>query len=291
MQTKIMSIFTRTPLHVGCGSSVGAVDQPVVRERHTGYPVIPGSSIKGVLADLWNGDAESVEKRTTEKDGQTVVQYVRKETGEAFRLFGNDTTAKTASAGSLLVGEGKLLAFPVRSAKGCWAWITCPLVLARFARDTGAKFSMVEDGKILAAEKLKVAENVVFEEYPLDVTGSLPDDLVSAMKAVCADPVWAENVSAHLAVVSDDLFAYFAKNACEIANHNRINDETGVVEGGALFSQENVPSEALFYAVFNCQDPADFTKVEAKLGEVGNALQIGADMTTGLGWCTVEFMK
>lgn len=54
MQTKIMSIFTRTPLHVGCGSSVGAVDQPVVRERHTGYPVIPGSAIKGVLADLWN---------------------------------------------------------------------------------------------------------------------------------------------------------------------------------------------------------------------------------------------
>ena len=52
MQTKIMSIFTRTPLHVGCGSSVGAVDQPVVRERHTGYPVIPGSAIKGVLADL-----------------------------------------------------------------------------------------------------------------------------------------------------------------------------------------------------------------------------------------------
>ena len=53
MSTQVLAIFTRTPLHVGCGSSVGAVDQPVVREHHTGYPVIPGSALKGVLADLW----------------------------------------------------------------------------------------------------------------------------------------------------------------------------------------------------------------------------------------------
>ena len=51
MTTKLLYLFTRTPLHVGAGSSVGAIDQPVVRERHTGFPIIPGSSIKGVLAD------------------------------------------------------------------------------------------------------------------------------------------------------------------------------------------------------------------------------------------------
>ena len=51
MQTKIMTLFTRTPLHVGSGSAVGAIDLPVMRERHTQFPVIPGSAIKGVLAD------------------------------------------------------------------------------------------------------------------------------------------------------------------------------------------------------------------------------------------------
>lgn len=95
MQTKIMTLFTRTPLHVGCGSSVGAVDQPVVRERHTGFPVIPGSAIKGVLADLWN------ERNVRSKEGVD--------------LFGNDDTTE-AKAGKLLIGEGRLLAFPVRSA-------------------------------------------------------------------------------------------------------------------------------------------------------------------------------
>ena len=88
MQTKIMSIFTRTPLHVGCGSSVGAVDQPVVRERHTGYPVIPGSAIKGVLADLWNENYQ----RTTE--------------GKVF--FGEDDVHANAKAGKIAFGEAKL---------------------------------------------------------------------------------------------------------------------------------------------------------------------------------------
>ena len=57
-KTRILYLFTRTPLHVGAGSSVGAIDQPVQRERHTGFPVIPASSLKGSFADQLN-DAES----------------------------------------------------------------------------------------------------------------------------------------------------------------------------------------------------------------------------------------
>lgn len=49
MTTKILYLFTRTPLHVGSGSSVGAIDLPIQRERHSRHPIIPGSSIKGVL--------------------------------------------------------------------------------------------------------------------------------------------------------------------------------------------------------------------------------------------------
>ena len=272
METKILSIFTRTPLHVGCGSSVGAVDQPVARERHTGYPVIPGSALKGVLADLWN-DAPN-----------------QRNAADGVYLFGS-TDTKNASAGSLLIGEGKLLAFPVRSAKGCWAWITCPLALARFARDTGATVTVPTDGKTLAAKDLRIDGSVVFEEYPLESVGDLPEDLVGALEGVSSDPVWKDNLRKHLAVVDDDLFAYFVKNACEIANHNRIDDEKGVVAPGALFSQENVPSEAMFYAVFNSRDGKDFDKVSGRLVQEKNLLQIGADMTIGLGWCTVGFMK
>ena len=60
MTTKLLTIFTRTPLHVGAGSSVGAVDQPIFRERHTRFPVIPGSALKGVLADLFMEEGKDV---------------------------------------------------------------------------------------------------------------------------------------------------------------------------------------------------------------------------------------
>ncbi len=56
MQTRILYLFTRTPLHVGAGASVGAIDQPVQRERHTGFPIVPGSSLKGSFAEQWNDD-------------------------------------------------------------------------------------------------------------------------------------------------------------------------------------------------------------------------------------------
>ena len=273
MQTRIMTIFTRTPLHVGCGSSVGAVDQPVVRERHTRFPVIPGSSIKGVLADLWL-DWTDPKKPVRNGDG---IELLGAENGDA-------------KAGSLLIGEGKLLAFPVRSARKCFAWITCPLALARFARDTGRDLKLdavkVADGRSLAPDALKIDDSVVFEEYPLVISGAVPDTVIKHLADLVDGDLWKE-LKDRLAVVSDELFQYFAENACEIANHNRIDDVTGVVQGGALFSQENVPSETLFYAMLNTKKADDFGKLETKLAGENNLLQIGADMTTGLGWCSV----
>lgn len=290
MNTKLLTIFTRTPLHVGAGSSVGAVDQPVVRERHTGYPVIPGSAIKGVLADLWLKKNEDGSTFFLEKEvgGKKVYESVRDEEGVG--LFGK-TDAKDAAAGALLIGEGKLLAFPVRSAKGCWAWLTCPFALKRFARDCGLATDgdfapEPPDDEVYAPDKLKIGNSVVFEEYPLRVKAAVGEKTIEALASLAEDEVW-RGLADHLAIASDDLFAYFAKNACEIANHNRIDDKTGVVAQGALFSQENVPSETMFYSVVNTKRKDDFEKLEAKLADEKNLLQIGADMTTGLGWCSV----
>src|SRR5260370_21863175 len=111
-KSRILYLFTRTPLHVGAGSSVGAIDQPIVRERHTGFPVIPGTSLKGVLRD------------TARRDEQLRP--------DVDRIFG-----KQDDAGRLSLGEAKLLAFPVRSAKGSFAFATCPLALERFVREHG----------------------------------------------------------------------------------------------------------------------------------------------------------
>ena len=277
MNTKLMTIFTRTPLHVGCGSSVGAVDQPVARERHTRFPVIPGSAIKGVLADLWL-DRSDKDHPTRNEGGTKLLGAVADD---------------AARAGSLLIGEGKLLAFPVRSAKHCFAWITCPLALKRFSADANKSITVPDVGNdaAIAAERLRIDGNVIFEEYPLVSAEAVPKDIIDEFAKLSDEPGWKGEIQDRLAIVSDELFAYFAENACEIANHNRIDDNTGVVADKALFSQENVPSETMFYAVFNSRDMEDFTKLEAKLQGENNLLQIGADMTTGLGWCSVEMKE
>jgi CRISPR/Cas system CMR subunit Cmr4 (Cas7 group RAMP superfamily) len=63
------------------------------------------------------------------------------------------------------------------------------------------------------------------------------------------------------------------------------------VENGALFSQENVPSETMFYSVLNSQKDGDIEKLENKLNAEKNLLQIGANATTGLGWCSVAMKE
>src|SRR5439155_14129022 len=49
MKRHLLTLYTRTPLHVGSGTSVDVVDLPIMRERITSFPVIPASSLKGVL--------------------------------------------------------------------------------------------------------------------------------------------------------------------------------------------------------------------------------------------------
>ncbi|MFQ3594062.1 MAG: type III-B CRISPR module RAMP protein Cmr4, partial [Gemmataceae bacterium] len=138
MQKKLLYLFTRTPLHVGAGTSVGAIDQPIIRERHTGFPVIPGSSIKGVLRDTCRNDSQLASKEEA--------------------VFG-----KQDDAGKLTFGEAKILAFPVRSAKGSFAFITCPLSLERFLREhPDDKLKVPDEPKdmtCLAGEAVSITRN------------------------------------------------------------------------------------------------------------------------------------
>ena len=47
MSSRILQAVTS--VHVGEGNAVGALDLPLARERHSGWPFIPGSSLKGAL--------------------------------------------------------------------------------------------------------------------------------------------------------------------------------------------------------------------------------------------------
>jgi len=293
MQQQVLSIFTRTPMHVGAGASVGVVDLPIIRERHTGYPVIPGSSIKGVLAALWTDD-DNLNKDKKRIQGS-----------ELETLFGRDGDDKNPQAGKLLVGEAKILAFPVRSAKNAFAWCTCPTVVRRLLRDLHtASCSCVPSDvtlpelnaeQCLAADALCFTENgkkIILEEYYLPVVRDKGIDpkLVAGLEKMSKDQVWLQELGQHLVILSDEMFSYFVQNACEIAQHVKIDLDSGAAQDGALFNQENVPSETMFYALMTETKDGSLEALGGKLKENKQMLQIGADATTGLGWCTVELI-
>lgn len=309
MQTRLLYLFTRTPLHVGAGSSVGAIDQPIQRERHTGLPIIPGSSLKGVLADLWAADSTTDAKGKISRDLAKDITW----------LFGSDSDI-APSAGALSFGEARLLAFPIRSAKGSYAWITSSLLLARATRDgvpgvkpLGKELTDTLNGKdgdalALFAAQASIAlplangapkPRIVLEDYIFTHAGELPSTLVDALKKFLPDEPVLSDLGSHLAVVSDGMLGFFARTACEIAQHVRIDDATGTADDGGLFNQENVPAETLFYSVVHAssgrsvahrdRQPNAALDVLAKHIEAHHAtLQIGGDATTGLGYCTAR---
>ncbi|MBK9138135.1 MAG: type III-B CRISPR module RAMP protein Cmr4 [Verrucomicrobia bacterium] len=305
MQKKLLYLFTRTPLHVGAGASVGAIDQPIIRERHTGFPVIPATSLKGAFADQWplslrNAKGDLV-RLTTKKQGEKHV-IDQTDPSDAAWLFGSDD-ANVSFAGALLFSEARLLAFPVRSAKGSFAWISCPLILRRAKRDgvltdlSNLPDPSDEQALFPAESPLALGDKVVLEEYTFTRANGFPQNLGSKLAALLPeDPVWAE-VASRLVILSDGMMSFFAQNACEVAQHVRIDDDTGTAAGGALFNQENVPSETLFYAVLHATDGRGASYKSKTAKEAldafaaklnGAPFQFGGDASTGLGWCTVK---
>jgi CRISPR-associated protein Cmr4 len=265
MNHQLLSILTRTPLHVGAGSSVGAIDMPIQRERHTLIPIIPGSSLKGVLRDLWDGNSAQQE------------------------LFGPDSDTREHFAGNLLVGEARVLCFPVRSARGSFAWITCPLVLQRYARDIDAPLGplSIKDDECLAGIDVRIGGDVVLEEYCFKASGFVEEVVGLLQDFLPGDPL-VKTLPGRLVVVSDGIFSFFCSAACEVQQRIRIDDATGTVAAGGLFNQENVPSETLFYAVLGeRKHDGSLQQLAEKVRQINGILQIGGDETIGLGFCSV----
>ncbi len=298
MSTKLLYLFTRTPLHVGAGASVGAIDQPIQRERHTGFPIIPGSSLKGSFADQWNDTLE------TQGEGEK-TKKVRGKSVSAW-LFGSDD-ANNAFAGSLNFSEARVLAFPIRSAKGSYAWITCPLMLQRAKRDGVISSEIPEepkDGEAIFKSDGPLAlpgSQIVLEEYCFKLKEGYSSDVAKALAGLVGDELF-KSITDRLVILSNGMMSHFAVTACEVAQHVRISDETGTAEGTGLFNQENVPADTLFYSVLSAtagRGPAFKDKkpenalheFAAKLSAANNVFQFGGDASTGLGFTSVTIQQ
>jgi CRISPR-associated protein Cmr4 len=291
--TDLIFFHTITPLHVGCGQDVGVVDLPVIRERTTGYPYIPGSGIRGSLRDRFEGDGD--EKR--------------KELTDLYFGPGADAELETDEryASCLSVFDAKLLLFPVRSDQGPYLWLTCPFVLSRFNRDCKALQpgmdaalappDVVDPGAEEIVGPQELGKRVHLEELAYSRDEAPTDDAAGKL-ATWAGEVGKKSAVAEIAdrtvLVSNKSFAYFVRHATILTQHNQLTSAK-TVKGGALFSVEAVPPEALFYGFLRAVPPRNEKQEKAEtpeqvldgvwsgLGADAPYLTLGGHESTGLG--------
>lgn len=292
----VLGLYTETALHCGAESGTGYVDLPIQRERHTNYPVIPGSTIKGVLRDEFKG-----------MDGVDIKS-----------IFGSEDAK---SPGTVSFGDGIIVAFPVRSSGEPFHWVTCPGVLERVSR-------MLGDGKDYpkappdpgTAWARAAGDEVLLEEFVVKKTASpLPlfaeNGLVFELLRLLPDEkrgfqytrtVFLER----LLIVREEEFRQLVETGTDVVTRIKLNalgtttnikkeEKQDVQEKlgrplsdddlkGNMFVQELVPPEALFAAPLraaaNVSLPWDRIRAEVPVIRLGGNETIGHGVTHLTWW-------
>lgn len=254
-----------TPLHAGSGDALGIVDLPIQRERHTSFPKIEASSLKGALRESFE-----------EKIGRTI--------GQLLKAFGpEETGGDSISAGALGFTDARLLLFPVKSMKGVFAWITCPKVLRQFSSDLKLSVELevtdipkVDDGSAVplgSPNHLAFGGHFVLEEYTFTKSNdSIPKINGAPLAGWLADNLftkgsfWHDKAKTDILVLSDNDFKDFVNLSTEVITRTKIDNETGTVQRGALFTEEYLPAESVLYSLV-LASPQFISEKEKKNGE------------------------
>ncbi len=287
-----------SPVHMGAGQAVGAIDNPIQREVHTNHPLIAGSGLKGAVRHHFT---------RTWNDKSLIT-----------RLFGPERNASD-HAGAIAFTDAALVAFPVRSLKNTFVYATCPTALARLKRLAGeiATWTVppVAEGSAKVASKLAISDNnrLVLEAFDFAATVEAEVSSISAWLAENALPsgedhqFFRDKLRNDLVVLSDTEFSHFVRNATVVEAHVKIENDTGTAAKGALFYTENLPPETLLAGLVLASverqkkdggrtDPMKAGDVlKAVLHDEGKRkgladrlLQVGGDATTGRGLIVVH---
>ena len=272
-----------TPVHAGMGRTLGLIDMPIQKEKHTGIPKIEGSTIKGSMREIYrlkNGEEEK-DKRAVDK------------------LFGPEDGKE--SAGIIGFSDAKLLFYPVITLDGIFAYVTCPYLLNRYFEDKALisntefsnKFKDLWEGKCVILNK-KYEENknsqIVLDEYFFEE----PPESSKAYKDLKLEEF---NLSSekYVVVISDNDFIEIISLCREIITRNRINPRTGVVDKdtGSLFTEEYLPTESILYTLAlqnGIKDSGNLYDTYIK-DNLPKYAQIGGNATLGKGIVKIVNLK
>ena len=281
MKARLFHLHALSALHCGTGQSVGVVDLPIARAKATKLPIVPGSSLRGVLRE-------------------TVA--IQDDTAAEEALFGprNITDSAGAFAGALAVGDANLLALPVRSLGGIVCYATSPFILGRYARDLGraekhappipapacdqalvapASANRVDDKVVLEDVDLAVQEHEAAEKWAQHIA-----DILHA-----GDKDSQRDVISRFAILPDDVMDFLSETATEVRARVAIDPDTGTAKTGALWYEENLPAESVLWGVLALSsslrpnDDRSEKDLANLLPKDGPLLQLGGKSSVGHG--------
>ncbi|MDI6808645.1 MAG: type III-B CRISPR module RAMP protein Cmr4 [Candidatus Eisenbacteria bacterium] len=264
----LFTFYTLTSLHAGAGESTAAVDLAIQREKHTEYPVVYSSSMKGSLR--WHFQCK----------GHANID----------QIFGSKD--EKDGSGQVVFTDAKILFFPVRSSEGVFKWVTCPFVLNRlFDRDllflgNGAdhvEFSGPPDATGIGFGG-GPETTLLLEDFPIKVGNNSTKyaTLKSYLKKLLEEFVDENTIWERLIIVSNNVFKTLVTSSTQVIARNEIDYATKTSKN--LWYEEVVPADAVFYTIMTptyrdngvIADLAEHTSTQI--------MQIGGNETIGYGF-------
>ena len=288
--SKILSLYAVSPVHAGSGSSMGIVDLPIQRERHTNWPHIQSSGVKGAMRHHFEKFKDILETKVEKNQFKNITE----------KIFGIEKFEDTGTLpGAISVSDAKLLAFPMRSSKSPFVWITSPAVLKRLEND----FNIIGKTETITIPPISKNEAIVINGTMSPNEKILLEDYeVTIIEGAC-DLNYSFNTmlskADNLILVNDDVYNYGVTHCTEIRTQIKIDPKTGTTQNSSLRYQELLPADSLMYVILFYGDtrnaehyiPADGLIDYMKNDVIKSHIQIGGDETLGCGLFNIKWVE
>jgi CRISPR-associated protein Cmr4 len=273
-------LYTLAPIHCGGEGDLGNI-LDIVREVHTDFPYIPGSSLRGSLR--W--DVNSIDSATADK------------------LFGKELSADgQMGVHQVWFGDARLLWVPMRTMamgnRNVFTWVSCHSLIRDHALLSGLPISDFPSHPVgtqagsyyVADAQLQVSALTDTQKQAIALAGDWHTSLADAVKST-----WNNN----RVVLADSDFQTLMEHSLWTQIRNKIskggdedeeiNGEDGAEGGAEIFwTDVCIPRDTILYYPWgyklNKNNPVAQGEHERLMDVVTGLFQIGGQANVGRGW-------
>jgi CRISPR-associated protein Cmr4 len=268
----LATLYAISPVHAGSGMSTGAVDLPIQRERHTNWPHIQASAVKGAMRAHFRNFAGN--------DKDAINQ-----------IFGSDeqddqyTGGKDGMPGSISISDAKLLAFPVRSNIAPFIMVISPAIIKRLNND----LLMAELDEKINIPSMENDSSAITINWKTTQKKIIMEDAIVNVETSHDLPLFKDNFKdiERLVLVSDTMFDYIVTNCTQIQTQIKIDHDKGTASDGSLRYEELLPSDTAMYVIVHYSRHNN--EIQAEMiqnfieDNIKDFIQVGGDETLGRG--------